>query len=118
MKIINLETFLAMPAGTVFCKYSEVGNFGDICIKESNVGINDFCYTSISDALEASGTTELFDILLKQPNGEEIEMDFSCSSRDGLFDKDQLFSVWSLNDMFQFQAKLALSCDKVWVKTA
>jgi hypothetical protein len=43
--------------------------------------------------------TEYIDTHIRLENGEEIPLDFDCQGRDGLFDLDQLFAVWSDSDV-------------------
>lgn len=103
MRIVDRATFLAMPAGTVFAKYQPCV-FGDLLIKgETLAGGIDFRYQQIVDSLDVGGSGEFVDRLhlaeAKGAAGPEIEMDFNCESRDGLFDADQLFAVWSRDDV-------------------
>ena len=99
MKIVNRKTFLGMPAGTVFAKFSP-HIFGDLCIKGESIGDIDFFYQQIVDAIAARDSGEEVDILdAALEEGAELEFDFYCETRDGLYEQDQLFAVWSAKDV-------------------
>ena len=98
MKIINRKEFLEMPKGTVYSKF-EPCIFGDICIKEESLE-NDWFYQDIVDAIDVNDSGEFGEVLCRaEKTRESIPMDFYCISRDGLFDNDQLFSVWEKKDV-------------------
>jgi hypothetical protein len=97
MRIVNREEFLKLPNGTLFSKYSPCV-MGELMIKEDSL-TNDFIYQDINDAIDCTGSDDFFDKLMdSQENGTELAMDFDCCGRDGCFDEDQLFSVWSNDD--------------------
>ncbi len=100
MKIVDRKTFLAMPAGTLFSKY-EPEVFGELCIKdESMPEINDFIYQEIVNSIKCNGSFDMHLILNDaEKKGTSFQLDFDCTSRDGLFDSDQLFAVWEQNDV-------------------
>lgn len=107
MRIVDRDTFLAMPAGTVFAKFSPMV-FGDLQIKAGNCGQLDFFYTSIVEAVATSQGTDMFDCLRQSmANGQDLPMDFATLSRDGEFDPSQLFAVWSADDVRGLIARLA-----------
>lgn len=87
-----------MPPGTVFAKYDPC-IFGEIQVKGETWG-NDFLTQYLVDAIDCSGSDELYRLLHDaEHNGTELDMDFDCGSRDGLFDDDQLFAVFSKKDL-------------------
>lgn len=96
MRVVNRAEFLALPIGTVFNKHS-LGNLGDPCIKGETWG-NDFL-VQYFDTLECPTGTETIDTLYRLEAGEEIALDFDCLGRDGCFDDDQQFAVWSDADV-------------------
>lgn len=111
MRIIDRQTFLSLPPGVLFSKYTPM-NFGDICIKGETYyatdghGI-DFSYQQIVDSVACSGSAELWDILLAaQERGVPFEMDFDSEGRDGMFAPDQLFAVWEKRDVESLVARL------------
>lgn len=106
MKIVNRETFLAMPPGTVFAKY-EPCCFEALEIKAQTLASNDYCYQDIVSALDAGDSGEWGDLLEdSRETGSSIVMDFDCLSRDGCFDDNQLFAVFEPADVAQLIDRL------------
>jgi hypothetical protein len=107
VKIVNLDTFIAMPAGTVFAKYKPCC-FEDLCIKgESIPETDDFFYQQIVDAIDAAGSSEWSNMLFEsQETGKSLPMDFRCEGRDGCFEPAQLFAVWERADVLALIARL------------
>lgn len=98
MRIVNRAEFLAMPAGTVFNKYKP-SYFEAPCIKgETWNHCQDFLVQYL-DCLECQPGTQTMDTYNRLDVGEEIPLDFDCLGRDGCFDEDQLFAVWSDADV-------------------
>lgn len=113
MRIVDLQTFLAMPAGTVFAKYRPCV-FGDLHIKGDTLASGtDFFYQQIVDALDVNDSGEFADELRRATRdgatGPEIAMDFNCEGRDALFDADQLFAVWSRDDVAALIERLTVA---------
>lgn len=100
MKIVDRATFLAMPAGTLFSKY-EPCIFQAPCIKGDTTQLgNDFWEQELAGPIDASSTEDWVDKLqASQDTGVEMAIDLDCQGRDGLHDKDQLFAVWSHDDV-------------------
>lgn len=108
MKIVNRKEFLAMPAGTVYSKYTPF-IFDDLSIK-GDTWSNDFLCQSLSDAFWWLSSEEYIEGLQRAENaGESLVMDFDCESRDGLFDEQQLFAVWERSDVEGLIARLQLA---------
>ena len=97
MKIVNREIFLQMPIGTVYQKYKP-------CVIESHLSIkgesieNDWFYQPLNSV---DATNDPFD----EPN----ELDLSSQFRDGYFDEDQLFVIWSADEVDMLIARLNLA---------
>jgi hypothetical protein len=112
VRIVDRETFLAMPSDTLFSKYQPCV-FEDLCIKgdtltDSEGRSIDFYYQPLFDAVAADSSGHLFDALHRaEITGEGIAMDFECEMRDGLFDQDQLFAVWEAPDVAGLLARLS-----------
>lgn len=118
MKIVNRETFLSLPAGTVFSKYSPC-IFGDLCIKGDTLDhCDDFLYQGIVDEIEAGGMGE-FSMRLESAtqHGTELAMNFDQMGRDGCFDADQLFAVWSAVDVMKLVKRLLQACGDMFRET-
>lgn len=104
MRIVDRKTFLGMPAGTVFSKYRPCV-FGDLHIKGSTVGTNDFQVQQIHDAIDCDG--DFSDILFAATeSGQSISMDFDSLGRDGLFEEGVLFAVWERTDVLRLIDRL------------
>ena len=100
MRIVKREEFMKMPANTVFSKVAP-WFIDELMIKgdTSCTGV-DFYYQSIQDAIKSDSSEDFFHRLEdSQLTGRELEMDFNYEGRDGLFDKDQMFAVWSARDV-------------------
>lgn len=95
MRIVDRATFLSLPDGTVYAKWTPL-EFGELCIKcgtcESG---NDWVYQSL-DMLE--GDIPL-DSLMDLDAGKEVAVDMDYTSRDGLYTADIRFAVWSPEDV-------------------
>lgn len=99
MRILNRTQFLALEGEVLFSKYSPC-IFGDLEIKLCNAGSNDFCTQQIADAIKCTGSTDFHNKLIyAAQNGTQLELDFDCGGRDGMFDNDQLFAVWEFADV-------------------
>lgn len=95
MKIVNLDTFLAMPKGTVFQKY-EPHTFGQIQMFGERMGTRDFLS---NESLEMPIGGEGIDMELEAVDrmvatGASHPVQLDDFARDGLFKEDQLFAVW------------------------
>jgi len=97
MKLLNRKDFLALDGEWLFSKY-EPFVFGDLTIKIENFGDNDFITQQIVDAVACTGTEDFID-KLNNAETNDINMDFYNEGRDGCLDKDQLFAVWSKDDV-------------------
>jgi len=106
MKIINLQEFMKLPSGTVFCKYKPCV-FGDICIKGDWVTDTDFVYASLTGEIDCTGSNDMIDKLFKyEKTGESFNLDLDAYTRDGLYEKNQLFAVYEKRDIAQLVKKL------------
>lgn len=112
MKIVNRAEFLALPAGTVFSKYSPQ-NFGDLAIKGNSwPDSGDFLYQDIACSIDASSSVDFGNKLEDaEEQGASIPMDFERLSRDGLFDDDQLFAVFERADVEALVVRLQSALD-------
>lgn len=98
MKIVDRETFLSLPSGTLFSK-CEPWIFDHLTIKGPTCG-NDFMEQQIVDAVNANDTGEHIDLLEDSlETRSSIPLDFHSMGRDGCFDRDQLFAVWERQDV-------------------
>jgi len=106
MKIVNLETFRALPIGTVFSKYRPQ-IFDNPMVKDRTTE-HDFYYQDLVGNIENIGDFDLFDKCDQMEQDEDINMplDFDTITRDGLYEKEQLFAVYSEEDVEQLILRL------------
>jgi hypothetical protein len=95
MKIVDRATFLKMPKNTLFSKY-EPCCFEPFCIKMDSIQNIDFFYQQMHDSLSAD---DFIIACHSMEAGDSIPVDMDIESRDGLFDKDQLFAIWEKQDI-------------------
>jgi hypothetical protein len=102
MKVVNLEEFLKLPEYTLFSKY-QPNCFDPLCMKgESLLNSGDFWYTYLSDALDCDDTGDYFSMHDRLIEGKSSDIDLEVVSRDGCFEKGQLFAVYEKKDIEQF----------------
>lgn len=110
MKIIDRDTFLTFPSGTVFSKYERSGCFGQLSVKTCNPGFwsEDFCDMELHGGwIEGcSNSGQLFDKINAAEKGEEFRFSLDTDSRDGLFEEDQLFAVYDNEDIQRLMSAL------------
>lgn len=110
MKIVDRKTFLEQSAGTLFAKF-EPNAFYDLCIKGESLLIagssNDFYYQPIVDSIRCKDSNEFEELCdASWTDDKDIEMDFSCENRDGFYDEQQMFAIWSTKDVQQLINRL------------
>lgn len=96
MRIVDRATFLALPAGTVYAKWRAIV-MGALCVKGDTLCKGrDWAYQPLEDSLQGDeAVTSLCDL----DQGDEVAVDLDCMSRDGMYDADQRFAVWSPEDV-------------------
>lgn len=108
MKIVNLETFRAMPENTLFSKYEPCA-FGELQIKYKTIELDFFATDGLSSCVDAVSTDDFMTKLEDaRNNGTAVELDFDTISRDGMFEEGQLFAVWEKADVEQLIERLKL----------
>ena len=101
MRIVDRQTFLGLPAGTLFAKVETPPtiDFGPLEIKgDTCVGVDFYVQRIIGDIAGTNDSGEWFAAYEAMVDGEERKPDFAIESRDGLFDADQLFAVYDADD--------------------
>jgi hypothetical protein len=111
MRLVDLPTFLAMPAGTVYAKY-EPCVFGELAIKDDSVPASDPVTWYLQDLIPwFEGCNEsmgYFDALESMQRGEETPpLDYDITSKDGLYEREQLFAVFERRDVEALVARLS-----------
>ena len=95
MRIVDRATFLDLPAGTVYAKWTPP-EFGELSIKcETCLSGKDWIYQSL-DMLEGDSP---IDSLLSLDAGNELSVDMEFTDRDGFYEPDMRFAVWSPKDV-------------------
>lgn len=104
MKIVKFKQFLESPEGTIF-SYFEPCIFNGLFKKRDTIysegkGI-DFFYQELISPIKCSGSDEMNDILIEAEKGEEFELDYTDEniSREGFFDEEQLYAIYSQEDI-------------------
>lgn len=102
MKIYNRTDFLNLPDKTVYCKIlNGVQGFGDIEIKEESWDVDWYSSTlniHMNAPFEECGE---FPAL-----GDEFTFDLEGLSRDGLYEREELYAVFDNNDINSMIDKL------------
>ncbi len=100
VKIVSRSEFISLPPGTVYSKYKSFGNFDEICIKKSNAGDDDWRYQPLVE-IDANSSGDLFDKInrAEESSSYELNLDFDCAKRDGLFDEKDRFVIFSTKDV-------------------
>lgn len=100
MRIITQAEFLKLPGGTLYSKYTP-SSFDGLCIKAQTEGDNDFVCMDLVGNIEARDDVDFLTKCDEAVNeGAELKLDFEAYGRDGMFDKEQLFAVYSRKDIF------------------
>jgi len=107
MRIVDLATFRTMPSGTVFQKFTP-NAFEGLQILESAEG-PDFVATDLCEEIMSGDSSEEADdkVTDMYENGSSHPVSFENSSRDGMFERSQLFAVWSPEDVTALMQRLA-----------
>lgn len=115
MRIVSRDEFLRCPDGTIFAKFGgpegnpEDAFFGDVCIMGGACG-PDFVVQDLTAQFEGwTGSDSHFeeiDRMASDPGHESPPLDYDSAGRDGLFDQNQRFAVWSREDAARLIARL------------
>ncbi len=110
MKIINRKEFLVLEESVVFSKYTP-SIFDGFYLKLPDKELaqyNSFLYQDLIAPLE---TTSCLDKNINDPTfidhsdacdmaeKQDMPLDFNCCDRDGYYDDDQLFAIYSKEDV-------------------
>lgn len=115
MRIVNRQTFLALPAGTVYmpyepCVFSAPLIKGDTIYGQRITGTEtpiDHWEQSLNTIGNSGGSHEDFDILERaEQKGESFRLDLHCEGREGLYDDTLQYAVYEAADVDQLIARL------------
>lgn len=120
MRIVDRQTLLTLPAGTVFAKFGapegDPHDFftSELFIKEATCG-SDFVVQELTAQFEGwTGSDSHFSELermVADPNHESPPLDYDSAGREGLFDLRQRYAVWSVEDHRRLIARLQEALD-------
>ncbi|MGV2495051.1 hypothetical protein [Pelagerythrobacter aerophilus] len=108
MNIVDRQTFLLLPAGTVYAKVTdaETGEFGAVCIKGETVGTDWYEQRLIGEFTEVDSADDRTEAMSAMRRGESRTPDFETRRRDGLCKADQLFAVFEQADVIALTFRL------------
>lgn len=98
MRIVNLETFRSLPAGTLFRQCSQPFAWHDWSVK-GETWETDFLSAQIGQPAWTKDFDAEFDML---ENGKSHRMDISYG-RDGLFEPNAIFQILEEPDLLLFR---------------
>jgi hypothetical protein len=101
MRIVDLTNFRTMPSGTVLQKFHPERGLDGPEILESILGGMDFVSTNlVRDVMSGDDPNEVDAKFTEMhEDGVACPVTFESTARDGEFNADQLFAVWSPDDV-------------------
>jgi len=109
MKIVNKEVFLNMPSGTLYSEFIPDDSFSGFNIKYDTIyrGDNkdypiDWYYMELSDfddCDDSNGRYKRIDNMINY--GAEYPLLLDASSRDGMYEDNQMFAVYDKYDIIR-----------------
>lgn len=119
MRIVSRKEFMAMPPGTVFMNFynrshDNVIDFDlqELMVKGETTPYNDFIYTTLVYEIDACDSGELIAREEELLQGKEVNLEFDCYGREGLFDDRKQYAVWSTDEVKRLIATLQVAVDK------
>ena len=103
MRIVEYDTFVKLPKGTMYCE-TEPCVFGEIQIKHETINEGkDWFYSSLQSNISYEDHfIDSYDKCIR----EEVDLDFDIIQRDGMFDYDRKFAIYSQKDIQDMINKL------------
>jgi hypothetical protein len=100
MKILQRKDFMDTPRGTLW-SYYEPCIFRDLNVKTTDKSDyeNDFVYFGLIGEFDVQDSSDYAEICTKMELGESIPASFEETTREGLFDDEQLFLVYEKEDV-------------------
>ncbi len=112
MRIVSLQTFLTLPAGTVYSTVDDKCiDADDIFIKEETHS-HSFDYSSLTNSLdvELDGRITAFESTDEVDN---ISFDFNITYGETIVDDGKRFAIWSKKDIQGLIGKLNQSLERL-----
>jgi hypothetical protein len=101
MRIVDRATFLTLPAGTLYAKVPADPShyiFGELCIKGDSLSNDWYQQELVGWFTDCDDSGEWSDAFKQLRHGGERAVEFNLESRDGLFDRADMFAVFSRTD--------------------
>lgn len=103
MKVVDRETFLKCPEGTIYCKggewyFDQLHVKGETWNNDTGIGLGDWVYLNPSWPA-GKNSEECFNILENSLKTRESFKGDQDWGRDGSFDPDDLFLIYELDDL-------------------
>lgn len=118
MKIVDRKTFLSFPEGTLYCKY-ESRTLGELQIKQETIWNNlepedhdlenDWFYRDLF-SINGNSCIEIHDLLDVGEKGSEVPICANVGQRDGNFDSEQMFAVFSKEEVKMIVNRIIRDC--------
>lgn len=113
MRIVDRTTFMGLPSGTVYSKYTpcyfeELSVKGDTLTNVGGTPIDWFYQQLVTPSFAtATDSGQWMEQLDRMQSGESSPpLDFDFAGRDGCFDESELFAVWERADVAGLIARL------------
>lgn len=128
MRIVDRQTFLSLPAGTVYAKWGSAGEYapkeqdltyGEVAVKGDTVAGVDWVEEPLLSWPEGCSNSEQWsDVMQAAINGTPTApmRIGDHGGRDGLFDEDQLFAVFERIEVERLIALLQRSLDAAYTR--
>ena len=98
MRILDFDTFLALPPGALFAICDGYVVRG-LQLKGESIGNIDFYYVDLSTCFDWGSSDEFIGGLDRMRAGEGIWSNLDTVSRDGVYDRSRVFLVWEPEDI-------------------
>lgn len=111
MKIVKREEFLKMRSGIIYSDF-EPFVFNGLKIKLDSIddgkgNFIDFFYQDLIGNVDMGDSCDFINkIDDSMKNGSSFPLDFDCIQRDGLFEKEAMYAVYSLTDLLGLTSRL------------
>lgn len=110
MRVVDRDTFLTLPAGTIYCKGTR-WIFGGLNMKHENCGKNDW-YAADPAWVDGADSSECLDRLEEMlAKGASYPMQDSIC-RDGLFNDEAVFLIYERADLLILRGWIDTALDQ------
>lgn len=104
MKIVNRKEFLKLPSGTLYSRIPKSKSrdycFGVLELKRESLD-DDWWFIALTDVQTEDDSESRFDMIDKMYEGQDINNPEYSMERDGFYDEDEMFLIWSQIDKQQ-----------------